>query len=90
MFAVGDNFDNPLISRAALVAEQRTDPSLAWLMPSHMFWSEEEVLVQTQNINFTRTNITQFFERLEEPTMTMMLEDTENLTSDLTAPGVEV
>ena len=26
-----------------LVGEQRTDPSLAWLVPQKGFWSEDEV-----------------------------------------------
>ena len=26
-----------------LVGEQRTDPSLAWLVPQQGFWSDEEV-----------------------------------------------
>ena len=89
MFAVGDNLDSWFLNEKNLLWE-RTNPSLAWLMPSKSFWSEAELLVQTEHTNFTRSNLQESFERLEEPNMSSMVEDTEHLLDGLPAPGVEV
>ena len=89
VFAVGDNLDSWFLNEKNLLWE-RTNPSLAWLMPSADFWPEDEVLVETASKNFTRTNLAEFFEALEEPNMSMMVEDTKDLIAGLPAPGVEV
>merc|ERR1712107_719726 len=52
VFAVGDNMESWVVRAEDLVGEQRTDPSLAWLVPQKGFWSEDEVLVQTPMKNF--------------------------------------
>ena len=59
-------------------------------MPSADFWPDDEILVETDQKNFTRTNLHEFFEALEEPNMSMMVEDTKPLIAGLTPPGVEV
>ena len=46
--------------------------------------------METASKNFTRTNLAEFFEALEEPNMSMMVEDTKDLIAGLPAPGVEV
>jgi len=89
VFAVGDNLDSWFLNEKNLLWE-RTNPSLAWLMPSADFWPDDEVLVETASKNFTRTNLAKFFEALEEPNMSMMVEDTKDLIAGLPAPGVEV
>ena len=89
VFAVGDNLDSWFLNEKNLLWE-RTNPSLAWLMPSADFWPADEVLVETASKNFTRTNLAEFFEALEEPNMSMMVEDTKDLLAGLPAPGVEV
>ena len=48
------------------------------------------MLVQTEHRNFTRTNLEQFFSALEEPNMSLMVEDTRPLIAGLKPPGVEV
>ena len=48
------------------------------------------MLVQTEHKNFTRTNLEQFFSALEEPHMSLMVEDTRPLIAGLKPPGVEV
>ena len=48
------------------------------------------MLVQTEHKNFTRTNLEQFFSALEEPNMSLMVEDTRPLIAGLKPPGVEV
>lgn len=41
--------------------EQITSPSLAWLLPSPLFWKPDEVLVQTDTKNYTLNNLEEFF-----------------------------
>ena len=56
VFALGDNLDSWFLNEENLLWE-RTNPSLAWLMPAAGFWGEDEVLVQTEEQNYTRTNL---------------------------------
>ena len=42
VFAVGDNLDSWFLNEQNLLWE-RTNPSLAWLMPAATFWQEDEV-----------------------------------------------
>lgn len=42
-------------------AEQITSPSLAWLLPSNLFWKDTEILVQTEKRNYTIKDLKQFF-----------------------------
>merc|ERR1719397_2493152 len=69
---------------------ERTNPSLAWLMPQQGFWSDDEVLVETEKKNFTRSNIGEFFDGYKEHNMAMMVEDTKGLLGGLPPPQVEV
>ena len=41
---LGDNMDSWVIRAEDVVGEQRTDPSLAWLVPQQGFWSDQEVM----------------------------------------------
>jgi len=89
VFAVGDNLDSWFLNEKNLLWE-RTNPSLAWLMPSKEFWPDDEVLVQTDGKNFTRTNLGEYFTTLGEPNMASMVEDTRGLLAGFPAPNVEV
>ena len=42
VFAVGDNLDSWFLNEKNLLWE-RTNPSLAWLMPAATFWKDDEV-----------------------------------------------
>jgi len=90
VFAVGDNLGAWLLNEKKLMWEQRTSPSLAWLMPQAGFWAEEEVLVETAERNYTLLDYKQFFTDLKEPNAWLMREDTKNLLAGLPPPGVEV
>jgi len=90
VFAVGDNLGAWLLNEKKLMWEQRTSSSLAWLMPQEGFWSDEEVLVQTEAKNYSRANFKEFFYDLSEPDGWMMQQDTKDLLPGLKPPGVEV
>jgi len=89
VFAVGDNLDSWFLNEKNLLWE-RTNPSLAWLMPAEGFWTNEEILVQTEKKNFTRTNLGEYFTEMGEPNMAEMVKDTKVLLAGFPAPNVEV
>jgi len=39
--------------------QERTNPSLAWLMPKEMMWGPDEVFLQSDNLNVTTKNFEQ-------------------------------
>ena len=39
--------------------QERTNPSLAWLMPKDMMWGPDEVVLQSENLNVTTKNFHQ-------------------------------
>ena len=70
---------------------ERTQPSLAWMMPSSDIWTDN-VLVKTESssVDYTTANLADYFKLLDVPNMAMMYQDTQKLTSGLPDPGVEV
>lgn len=91
VFAVGDNLGIFVISESILREEQRTSPSLAWLMPSPLFWKPHEVLISTaEGNNFTVNDYKNFFRDIQYPTGWEMRKDTLPIVNDFTHPGVEV
>ena len=71
---------------------ERTQPSLAWMMPSSDIWLPGDVLVKEPNANLeiTTENLSVFFNGIGVPNMTPMYQDTQALLAGLPAPGVEV
>nr|CAH7741035.1 unnamed protein product [Callosobruchus chinensis] len=69
---------------------QITFPSLAWLLPSKLFWKPDEVLVQTDKKNFTISNLQEYFRGLSFPEGWEMRKDTEPYQLHFQPPGVEV
>ena len=61
IFYVGDDLGTYVLRESVLKEEQITSPSLGWLLPSKLFWKENEVLVQTEQKNYTLLNLKQFF-----------------------------
>jgi len=91
VFAVGDDFGAWIILNSRkLTGESRTSPGLAWLMPGEHLWTDDEVLVETADTNYTIKDYKKFFTALSEPNAWLMREDTQNLISVLNPPDVEV
>ena len=72
--------------------QERSNPSLAWLMPSSTLWKDDEVLVHSTDGkgNVTMGNVDQFYLGLGHPENAQMRNDVKDLTKDLTPPGVEM
>lgn len=61
MFNTGDNLGAYFLSESTLKNEQITSPSLGWLLPSKLFWKDTEILVQSEQNNYTLNNLQQYF-----------------------------
>lgn len=62
VYAMGDDLGSYALNAKVMRAEQITNPSLAWLLPSPLFWNAEEVLVQTLNKTYKMGNLNEYFE----------------------------
>ena len=89
VFALGDNLGSYLVQSFHFRTEQRASPSLAWLMPSTDLWEEDEVLIQSQNINITLSNYREFYDLLGQPDGYEMYKDTKDLLKGIPAPQIE-
>lgn len=62
VFAIGDDLGSFALSGKVLRPEQISNPSLAWLLPSPLFWKPDEILVQNQNRTYSMAQLEEFFE----------------------------
>ena len=72
---------------------ERTNPSLAWMMPTSQIWSKDPLVkttVKKKEKDYTTANIGKFFELLGVPNMATMYEDVQGLTASLPDPEVKV
>ncbi|CAG9824467.1 unnamed protein product [Phaedon cochleariae] len=90
VYAIGDNLGSYVLRESVLRAEQISSPSLAWLMPSKLFWKPNEVLVQTDKKNYTINDLQEFFMGIGFPEGWEMRKDTEPYQLNFKPPGVEV
>lgn len=89
-FASGDNFGVIVVPSLTIRQDERTFPSLAYLLPSDKIWTGHEVLMESTQRNYTSINYRNFFEDINYMVGYNMWIDVRNLTYDLTPPGVEV
>ena len=90
VFAVGDNLGSFWVSEKALRKQQRSTPSLAWLMPNPNFWDSKEILLQSPEIDITTENFQEFYNYLNATDGLEMWKDTKDLIKNLEAPQVEL
>ncbi len=71
--------------------QERSNPSLFWLMPSALLWPpQNNTLATSKNLNVTTANLRDFFYAFARPDGNDMYEDTKDLTAKLEAPNVDV
>nr|XP_053644998.1 phospholipase A2 group XV-like isoform X2 [Cherax quadricarinatus] len=90
IYATGDNLGIYVINAMKVRTEQRSAPSLAFLLPSDEIWGENETLVQTPAKNYSTWNFKDLFEDLNLPDALNMYLDTKDLLRNAPAPGVEI
>lgn len=89
-FASGDNFGVIVVPTLTIRDDERTFPSLAYLLPSDNVFASEKVVVQTEHKQYTVGNYGDLFKDINYQVGYNMWVDVRNLTYDLTPPGVEV
>ncbi|KAH9636976.1 hypothetical protein HF086_008237 [Spodoptera exigua] len=67
VFAIGDDLGSLMLRESIMRAQQITCPSLAWLLPSPLFWKPTEVLVQTDKYNYTINDFQRLFTLVYKP-----------------------
>uniref|UniRef100_A0A182NBL1 Phosphatidylcholine-sterol acyltransferase n=1 Tax=Anopheles dirus TaxID=7168 RepID=A0A182NBL1_9DIPT len=90
VYAIGDDLGAFALSGKTLRAEQITNPSLAWLLPSPLFWKPNEVLARTQSRVYTMDQMEAFFNDLDFRNGWEMRKDSLPYSLNFTAPGVEL
>lgn len=50
-----------IFNQAKLREEQITNPSLAWMLPSKLFWKSDEILIEMKSRNYTMGELEDFF-----------------------------
>ena len=95
VFTVGtefkDRFPNVPVSRVfanaykdAIRDVERTNPSLAWMMPTSQIWSQDTLVkIKEGKLEkvYTTANIGDFFKLLDVPNMATFYEDVQGLTA---------
>lgn len=90
VYAIGDDLGTYVLRQKTLREMQITSSSLAYLLPSPLFWKPNETLVITNSQNYTLTNLQDFFTEISFPDAWEMWQDTQAYKHNFTAPGVEV
>ncbi|XP_075737502.1 lysosomal phospholipase A and acyltransferase-like [Rhipicephalus microplus] len=89
-YASGENLGVVAINPLSVRPEQRSTPSLAYMMPNHLYWNESEVLVKTLNRSYGLADYEAFFKDIGFTDGYEMYKDTRSFMLDTTAPGVEI
>ncbi|KAJ8686526.1 hypothetical protein QAD02_022320 [Eretmocerus hayati] len=90
VFAIGDDLGAYLLRESILKDQQITSPSLGWLLPSKLFWKDDEVLVQTALRNYTFAEMQQYLIDINVPNGWEFRKDNEKFQLDFRPPGVEL
>ncbi|XP_045597360.2 lysosomal phospholipase A and acyltransferase isoform X1 [Procambarus clarkii] len=90
VYTAGDNLGIYVISAAKVRAEQRSAPSLAFLLPSDELWGPNETIVETPTKNYSAADFKELFEDLNLPDAYNMYLDTKDLLRNAPAPGLEL
>ncbi|KAH9528645.1 hypothetical protein DERF_002567 [Dermatophagoides farinae] len=89
-FISGDNFGVIVAPSLTIRDDERTFPSLAYLLPNDNVFDTDRVLVETKQRKYSIKNYQQLFHDIDYNVGYNMWLDVRNITYDLTAPGVEV
>ncbi|XP_076280016.1 lysosomal phospholipase A and acyltransferase [Lasioglossum baleicum] len=90
VFAIGDDLGAYLLRQSTLKDQQITSPSLGWLLPSKLFWKDTEVLVESNEKNYTLSTLKDYLIDINVPNGWEFRKDNEKYQLDFTAPGVEL
>lgn len=89
-FASGDNLGVVLLQSLKIRQDERSFPSLAFLMPHDDFWLQNETILTTGFKNYTTGNFPEFFHDINDTVGYNMWLDTKELIYEMKPPEVEV
>ncbi|RWS01932.1 group XV phospholipase A2-like protein [Dinothrombium tinctorium] len=89
-FASGDNLGVIVLESLKIRKDERTFPSVAFLLPTDKFWAKNETILTTGVKNYTVANFDQFFNDINYTVGYNMWLDTRNITYELKPPKVEI
>lgn len=89
-FISGDNFGVIMAQSLTIRADERTFPSLAYLLPNDNVFDSERVIVETKTKKYSISNYEELFNDIDYRVGFEMWTDVKNITWQLEAPGVEV
>jgi len=91
VFAFGDDLGSFWVNTKSLGTQERSNPSLMWLMPSPLLWpAASDVLLQAADVNITTANMKDFFYTFGRPDGWEMYKDIKDLSVKMEAPNVDV
>lgn len=89
-FVSGDNLGMIVVPALTVRTDERTFPSLAFLLPSDKFWPQDEVILNIMGKNYSSGNYYEMFKDIDYPVGYEMWLDNRNLTYNFTHPGVDI
>lgn len=89
-YTVGEDYGIFLVNNKAIRTMFGSASSMAFLMPSPLFWDPDQVLASTDNRKFTVNDYQEFYEAINFPDGWEMYKDALPHIKNFTAPGVEL
>lgn len=86
----GDNLGVPVLSTEKLQKLQSTFPSLLYLFPRAPSFSDDQILIETSQVNYTLRNLDDLFAETGMLSQREMWHDRRPIALNLSAPNVEM
>lgn len=90
VYTIGEDFNNFFVRTAPVKDMLTSTPSLAYLMPSPLFWKPDQVLISTADRSYTVNDYQAFYEGIKHPEGWEIYKDVLPYIKDFSPPGVEV
>lgn len=90
VYTLGEDFNSKFVRSAPVKLMLTSTPSLAYLMPSPLFWKPDQVLISTAKKTYTVNDYQEFYDGINHPEGWEMYKDVLPYVKNFSPPGVEV
>lgn len=90
VYTLGEDFNSKFVRSAPVKLMLTSTPSLAYLMPSPLFWKPDQVLISTAKKTYTVNDYQEFYDAINHPEGWEMYKDVLPYIKNFSPPGVEV
>lgn len=90
VYTLGEDFNSKFVRSAPVKLMLTSTPSLAYLMPSPLFWKPDQVLISTAKKTYTVNDYQEFYDGINHPEGWEMYKDVLPYIKNFSPPGVEV